>query len=144
MTEFVSNVKTIPHSDSDIYLSLSDLRNLELVKDKIPMDKIRDFYFDENSVSFTVDPVGSIKFNVVEREPHKLVKFKSEKLPFDLFLWIQLVSKDEKDTKLRLTVKADLNMFMKPMVSKPLKDAVEKISDALTLLPYDQIAQNRH
>lgn len=139
MTEFTSEVKTIPHNDADVFRVLSDLRKLELVKDKIPEDKLKDFLFDQDSVSFRVDPVGKVTFHVLEREPNKLVKFKSDRLPFDLFLWIQLVSKAEKDTRLRMTVKADLNPFIKGMVEKPMKEAVDKISDILAQLPYDQI-----
>lgn len=139
MTEFTSEVKTIQHNDADVFRVLSDLRKLELVKDRIPEDKLKDFTFDQDSVSFRVDPVGTVTFLVVEREPNKLVKFKSEKLPFDIFLWIQLVPKAEKDTRLRMTVRADLNPFIKGMVEKPMKEAVEKISDLLVQLPYDQI-----
>lgn len=139
MTEFTSEVKTISYNDTDVFRVLSDLRKLELIKDRIPEEKIKDFSFDEDSVSFRVDPVGKVTFLVVEREPNKLVKFKSEKLPFDIFLWIQLVSKAENDTRMRLTVKADLNPFIKGMVEKPMKEAVEKISDMLVNLPYDQI-----
>ncbi|WP_298650438.1 SRPBCC family protein [uncultured Proteiniphilum sp.] len=139
MTEFASEVKTISHNDADVFRVLSDLRKLELVKDKIPEDKLKDFSFDENSVSFRVDPIGKVTFLVVEREPNKLVKFKSEKLPFEVFLWIQLVAKAEKDTRLRMTVKADLNPFIRGMVEKPMKEAVDKISDMLTQLPYDQL-----
>lgn len=139
MTEFTSEVKTIPHNDADVFRVLSDFRKLELVKDKIPEDKLKDFLFDQDSVSFRVDPVGKVTFHVLEREPNKLVKFKSDRLPFDLFLWIQLVSKAEKDTRLRMTVKADLNPFIRGMVEKPMKEAVDKISDILAQLPYDQI-----
>ncbi|WP_313379693.1 SRPBCC family protein [Proteiniphilum saccharofermentans] len=139
MTEFTSEVRTIPHNDADVFRVLSDFRKLELVKDKIPEDKLKDFLFDQDSVSFRVDPVGKVTFHVLEREPNKLVKFKSDRLPFDLFLWIQLVSKAEKDTRLRMTVKADLNPFIRGMVEKPMKEAVDKISDMLAQLPYDQI-----
>ncbi len=139
MTEFTSEVKTILHNDADVFRVLSDLRKLEVVKDKIPEDKLKDFSFDQDSVSFRVDPVGKVTFLVLEREPNKLVKFKSDRLPFDLFLWIQLVSKAEKDTRLRMTVKADLNPFIRGMVEKPMKEAVDKISDILAQLPYDQI-----
>ena len=139
MTEFTSEVKTILYNDADVFRILSDLRKLELVKDKIPTDKIKDFSFDEDSVSFRVDPIGRVTFLVVEREPNKLVKFKSDRLPFDVFLWIQLVSKAEKDTRLRMTVKADLNPFIRGMVEKPMIEAVNKISDMLAQLPYDQI-----
>lgn len=139
MTEITSEVKTIPHADVEVYRVLSDLSNLELVKGRIPEGKLEDFTFDEDSVSFRVDPVGQVKFLIIEREPDKLIKFKSEKLPFDIFLWIQLVGKSEADTRMRLTVKADLNPFIRGMVEKPMREAVDKISDVLAQLPYDQI-----
>ncbi|MDD4379729.1 MAG: SRPBCC family protein, partial [Dysgonamonadaceae bacterium] len=95
--------------------------------------------FNMDSCSFRVNPIGEVKFDVVERQPNKLVKFKSGNLPFDVFLWIQLVSKGEKDTKMRLIVRADLNSFLKPMISRPMKEALDKIADVLTQLPYDSI-----
>ena len=139
MTEFVSEVKTILYSDADVYRVLSDLRKLESVKDQIPENKLNDFSFEENRVSFRLDPIGKVIFLVEEREPNKMVKFKSEKLPFDVFLWIQLVAKAEKDTRLRLTVRADLNPFISGMAQKPMREMVDKISDALTQLPYDRL-----
>ena len=139
MTEFTSDVKTIAHNDADIFRVLSDLGKLDLVKDRIPADKIKDFKSDSDSCSFRVDPVGEVRFRVVEREPNKRVKFKSENLPFDVFLWIQLVRKAEKDTKMKMTLRADLNPFIKGMVSKPLKEGLEKISDVIAALPYDKI-----
>ena len=139
MTEFISDVKTISHNDVDVFRVLSDLSKLDLIKDQIPADKIRDFTFDSDSCSFRVDPVGEVRFRVTGREPNKLVKFKSENLPFDVFLWIQLVQKAEKETKMKITLRADLNPFIKGMVSKPLKQGLEKISDVIAELPYDKI-----
>ena len=40
MTEFTSDIKTIPHNDADVFRVLSDLSKLDLVKDQIPEDKI--------------------------------------------------------------------------------------------------------
>ena len=139
MTEFVSEVKTILYSDADVYRVLSDLRKLESVKDQIPENKFSDFSFDENRVSFRLDPIGEVTFLVEEREPNKMVKFKSDKLPFDVFLWIQLVAKAEKDTRLRFTVRAELNPFISGMAQKPMREMVDKISDVLTQLPYDRL-----
>ena len=139
MTEFLSEVKTILYSDADVFRVLSDLRKLEEVKGLIPEDKLSDFSFDADAVSFRVSPIGKVTFLVVEREPNKLVKFKSEKLPFDVIVWIQLVEKAEKDTRLRLTLRADLNPFIKGMAEKPMREAVDKISEALAQLPYDRL-----
>lgn len=137
MTEdFVSEVKTIPQNADRIFDMLSDLSNLERVKDRIPQDKIKNVEFDSDSCSFAVDPVGKITFRIVEREPHKTIKFTTTNSPVPLFLWIQLKQIAEMDTRMKMTVRADLNPFLKPMVSKPLQDAVDKISALIASLPY--------
>ena len=115
--EFVSEVKQIPHNDERIFTMLSDLSNLERIKDRIPQDKIKNFEFDSDTCSFAVDPVGKITFQIVEREPNKLIKFTTTNSPVPLFLWIQLKQVAEDDTRLKITVRADLNPFLKPMVS---------------------------
>ena len=88
--EFVSEVKQIPHNDERIFTMLSDLSNLERIKDRIPQDKIKNFEFDSDTCSFAVDPVGKITFQIVEREPNKLIKFTTTNSPVPLFLWIQI------------------------------------------------------
>ncbi|MDH6356276.1 SRPBCC family protein [Parabacteroides sp. PF5-9] len=136
MTEFVSEVKVIPHNDDRIFAMLSDLSNLEKVRDRIPQDKIKDFEFDRDSCTVSVDPVGKVKFNIVEREPNKTIKFTTTNSPVTLFLWVQLKQMAENDTRMKMTIRADLNPFLKPMVSKPLQDALDKISDLIARLPY--------
>lgn len=136
MTEFVSEIKAIPHNEDRIFNLLSDLSNLEKIKDRIPDDKINDFEFDKDSCSFTVAPVGKITFQIVERDPYKTIKFTTTNSPVPLFLWIQLKQVAENDTRMKLTVKAELNAFLKPMVSKPLQEALDKISTVLASLPY--------
>lgn len=136
MTEFVSEVKTIPCNEDRIFCMLSNLSNLEKVKDRIPNDKIKDFEFDTDSCSFTVSPVGKITFQIVEREPNKTIKFSTTNSPVPLLLWIQLKQVEENDTRMKLTIHAELNPFIKPMVSKPLQEAIDKIANALVSLPY--------
>lgn len=136
MTEFVSEVKTIPYNEDRIFDMLSDLSNLEKVRDRIPEDKIKDFEFDTDSCSFNVAPVGKITFQIVEREPNKTIKFATTNSPVPLFLWVQLKQMEENDTRLKLTVRAELNPFIKPMVQKPLQEALDKISTLLASLPY--------
>ena len=136
MTEFVSEIKAIPFNDDRIFNMLSDLSNLEKVKDRSPQDKIQEFEFDKDSCSFSVAPVGKITFQIVEREPYKTVKFTTANSPIPLYLWIQLKQVEENDTRMKLTVRADLNPFLKQMVSKPLQDALDKISTILAALPY--------
>lgn len=139
MTEFESQIKKIPYSDEEIFRVLSDLSKLEHMKDKLPEDKIKDFWCTPNSCSFSVDPVGKVTFDIIEREPNKTIKFKAQGLPFEVNAWIQLVSKGENDTRMKLTLHAKLNPFIKPMVNTPLKDGVDKASEMIAGLKYDSL-----
>ena len=136
MTEFVSEIKQISQNDERIFALLSDLSNLDRIKDRIPQDKIKDFEFDTDSCSFSVNPVGKVTFQIVDRQPNKTIKFQTTNSPVPLFLWIQLKQVAEMDTRMRLTVRAELNSFLVPLVSKPLQEAVDKISEVLVSLPY--------
>ena len=134
--KFVSEIKRIPHKAEHIYGMLSDLSKLERVKDRIPAGKVKDFTFDSDSCSVSVDPVGKICFQIVEREPNQLIKFATTNSPIPLHLWIQLKEVAEADTCMKLTVGAELNPFIKQMVAKPLQEAIDKMAEVLTVLPY--------
>jgi hypothetical protein len=144
MTEFTSEIKTLPYSELTVYAVLSDLSNLEMMGDRIPKDKIKDFSFDHDSCSFSVSPVGKVRFHIVDREPPKTIKFSADQSPIEVNMWIQLVAVNPDNTKMKLTVKADLNPFIKPMLSKPLQDGINKIADILAVIPYDEIVAKKH
>ena len=71
MTKFESSVKQIPYPVEDVYRNISDLNNLERVRDRIPEDKLNSFSFDSDSVSVNVAPVGDLKLRIIEREENK-------------------------------------------------------------------------
>lgn len=136
MTKFESSVKQIPYPVENVYRNLSDLNNLERVRDRIPEDKLQDFQFDSDSVQVSVAPVGTIKLRIIEREENKCVKFETEQSPLPFNLWIQVLPVNEAESKMKVTVKADIPFMLKGMVSGPLQDGVEKIADALSQVPY--------
>ena len=135
-SKFESSVKPIPYPQQAVYNNISDLRNLEKVKDRIPEDKVSDFTFDEDTVGLNVQPVGELKLRICEREEPKCVKFETVQSPVPFNVWIQVLPVDEQNSKMKVTVKAELNPFIKSMVEKPLQEAVEKIADALALVQY--------
>ena len=136
MSEFISVVKAIPFNDDRIFDMLSDLSNLDKVKDRIPEEKFKDFTFDSDSCSFVVNPVGKITFQIVDREPNKTIKLTTIDSPVPLHMWIQLKQVAENDTRMKLTLRADLSPFIKPMASKPLQDVLDKIAAVLATIPY--------
>lgn len=136
MSKFESEIKTIPSNINNVFAKLSDLTNLEQVKDKIPQDKLKNIEFDADSLRFTVDPVGKVGLRIIEKEAPKTIKFKSELAPIDFFVWIQLKETEPNETKAKLTLQADLNPFIKGMVAKPLQEAIDKLADLIAGFPY--------
>ena len=137
--QYESDVKLIPYSQQLVYEKMKDLRNLEKVKDRLPADKVQKFECDEDSVTVTVSPVGEQTLRIVEREEPKCIKFEADHSPIPLNLWIQLLPVSESECKMRVTVRAEVNMFMKGMVAKPLKEGVQRMADVLAMIPYNQI-----
>ena len=130
-------MKQIPYSQEAVFRNISDLRNLEKVRDRVPEDKVQDFSFDEDTVSLNVAPVGELKLLIIEREEPKCVKFETAQSPVPFNVWIQVLPVTETASKMKVTVKAELNPFIKGMVSGPLQDGVEKIADALAQIHYE-------
>jgi len=136
LSTFESSIKLIEAPQQRVYDMLSDLNNLERVKDKLPADKIEDLSFDRDSVSVSVQPVGSLTLRVVEREEPKTIKFETANSPIPFNLWVQLLPASETTTKMKLTVKAELNPFIRGMVAGPIQQGLEKIAEALTMVQY--------
>lgn len=136
MSKFESSIKQIPYAQEAVYRNISNLENLEKVRDRIPEDKVKDFHFDHDSVSVSVPPVGEIRLRIIDRDEPKCVKFEAEQSPIPFHLWIQVLPVTATTSKMKVTVEAELNMFIKGMVSGPLQEGVEKIADALAIVPY--------
>lgn len=136
MTQFESNIKIIPYNQEKVYAKISDLSNLEAIKNKIPTNKVSDITFDTDSISFNISPIGNISLRIIEREPYKCVKFGTEKSPIPFNLWIQLVPTSDNECKMKLTIKAEINLFIKGMIQKPLQEGLEKMAEMLSRIPY--------
>lgn len=137
MTKFESSIREIPYPQQRVYDVLSDLSNLEKVKDRIPEDKVKDLTFDSDSLSVSVAPVGSIRLRIVDREEPKCIKFETEQSPLPFNFWIQLLPVTATSCKMKLTIKAELNPFIKGLVKKPLEEGIERMADVLQAIAYE-------
>lgn len=141
MVQFESNVKHVPYSQERVYGKLEDLNNLALLKERLEQmreklgDKIQDVTFDRDSLTLTVQGMN-VTLRIIEREPCKCIKFEGEKSPIPMNLWIQILPVSEDQAKMKVTVRAEVNMFMKAMVSKPLQEGVEILADMLAMITY--------
>lgn len=126
-----------------IFSVISDLRNLEKVRDLIPEDKVKDMEFDDDCARFKVDGLGQkVCIRIQEREPQKTVKFGVEDIPVAANLWIQLKQVEEHDTRLRLTMKADIPVMFRMMLGNKLQEGLDQAADMLAKMPFENMTNN--
>lgn len=136
-SKFESSIREIKYPQAVVYKNLSDLSNLDRIREKIPQDKLQDLSFDSDHIAIKVPMAGEIKMHIVEREEPKNIKFETEESPIPFTFWIQILPVDEFTCKMKLTIKAELNPFIKGMVQKPLKEGLEKMADVLQMIKYE-------
>jgi hypothetical protein len=160
MAKYESSIKQIAASQAAVYTKLSDLSNLQVLKEKLndpaaverikASGKVTDEQLEKarkqlHTLSFTTDtlsveipPIGKITIQITERQPQQMVKFEATQSPVPVKFWIQVLPTGESSSKMKLTLDASLNPFIKMMVEKPLKEGLERVADALSMIPYDQ------
>ena len=136
MTKIESTIREIAYPQQAVYNMLSDLSNIQKVQDKIPHEQVKNLTFTADSISISTQ-MGAVKMVIVNREEPKKIKFETQESPIPFNFWIQILPVDETSSKMKLTIKADLNPFIAGMVKKPLQEGIEKIADALQLIHYE-------
>ena len=133
MTTYESEIKTIFSSEEVVFGLLSDLNNLEKFKNAPDAPKeLQEIEFDTDSCHFKVEGLGKIGLRIVEREPNKTVKFETENIPMMKFnAWVQLKQVAENETRMKLTLKADIPMMLKMMIDSKIKDGINKVADVI-------------
>lgn len=156
MTKKESEIKVVAAPVDRVYARLGDLRNFQALKerindpqvqqmigDKVPADKMQQLVSVMEKMEFTADSIivdspmgGQITLSIIEREENKLLKFGAEGSPIPLNLWIQMLPADTYSARIKVTVGADVNLFMKAMIGKPLQQAADGVAQMLAAIPY--------
>ena len=129
-----SKIGKIETTDERIYTFLTNFDNF---KHLIPPDKVRNWQSDELSCRFTIDPIGETGIRIVEKEPFKLIKLTSlEESKLNFCFWVQLKMPAEHDTRIKLTLEADLNPMLQMVAKNPLQEFLDKLVDQLSKYPF--------
>ena len=162
MNKYESSVKTVYAPVERVYARLSDLNNIqplkekvddprfeELINSQVPADKrptpeqfqklrnnIRNLELTQDTLSGHIGPLGDITLRIVERAEPKLVKMELEGAPIQVTLWIQMLPNDENTSRLKVTIGAELNFFIRKMIESKLENAPEGLAQVLSQLPY--------
>lgn len=135
MNTYESKQKQLFVSQIEAYNKLSDLKNIEPYVSAIKQqfqDKIQDISIDSNYISLSVENINVV-FKIIDREEYKTIKFAVDNIPLSANMWIQLKEISGMETRMKLTIKADIPFFLKPMVGDKLEKGVDEIANAIAL-----------
>ena len=160
MSEYKSEVKTVFAPQQRVFDKRSNLNNLSVVQQltenpdmrqrfeeqmegKVSVqqldtivEKIKTLQFDQDSVTTDAGMLGNITLRIIEREEPKCVKFALEGAPLQANLWVQLLPASEEQSAMRITLRADLNFFLKQMLGNKLQEGVNGLAQMLASIPY--------
>jgi carbon monoxide dehydrogenase subunit G len=135
--KYESKITSAACPAQQIYRVLSNMESLEKVKDLIPKDKIQEMEIEPDRVRLKVDGLAQkITIAIVDRIENDTIKFGAEGIPMDANFWIQLKEVSPTDTRIKLTVKADIPFMFKFMVEKKLQQGLDQAADMLAQFPY--------
>ncbi len=138
-TKYESKITSACCTATQAFRVLSDLKNLERVRDLIPKDKIQELEIESDYVRIKVDGLAQkITIAIVERAENDFVKFGIEGVPMDAHLWIQMKEVSSVDTRIRLTIKADIPMMFRMMIGNKLQTGLDQAAEMLAQFPYAQ------
>ena len=132
MEKYESKQQQINHPASLIYPIIS---RLDLLSPAM-QDKVEEWQATEDSCSFKVKGM-KVGLRIAERVENTHVKIVADEggIPIDFTFWIQLKQVDERDTRVRMVLHAELNMMMRMMIGSKIQSgldqAVEGLANAL-------------
>ena len=147
-TRVISDIQKIDSPIADVYSFLSDFSKIgRLIETARQMgagqqmseisDKIENVVTTEDTCTFLVKGLGEMGVRIVEREEPKLIRLEGDgSVPFNFEVWIQLLDNGPYDTRLRITVEADLNMMMKMLLKGKLEKGINQLAEGLSKIPY--------
>ena len=138
-SKYESKITSAPCPAEQIYRVLSNMENLNRVREFIPQDKIQEMEVESDRVRLKVDGLGQkITIAIVDRIENDTIKFGTEDIPMNANFWIQLKELSPVDTRIKLTVKAYIPMMFKMMVGKKLQEGLNQAAEMLAQFPYRQ------
>ncbi len=135
---YESKIGQVAAGDKAIFDVLSNLENLNKVRDLIPEDKVQELEISPDCIRVKVGGLAQkIAIRIVEKEEYKTIKFGADNIPMAVNVWIQLKQMAENDTRMRITLKADIPMMFRMMLDKKMQQGLDQAVDMLCRLPYN-------
>lgn len=132
MEKYESKIKVVKATAEAVYTRLTDLSRMG---EALPPQLAKDCVATEDECRIVTDKMGELCFRIAERKPHELVKYSVEaKMPIGMELHVQMKPAPDCDgeSRLKVTLSADIPMLLRPMIGSKLQEIAEKMADSMS------------
>ena len=131
MVNYKSKRAVVSKAPYELYMAFVDMRNFMQF---LPEDKKEGVTADYDSIQATVQGF-TIGVKVVDRVPYSKIEFADDGAPFQFRLKLHFdPATDPYKTDFQIVVDAELNFMMKTLLGGKIKEALDKIVDALVAM----------
>lgn len=129
MTEYKSKHGTVSKAPYELYMAFCDLSNVVKL---LPEDKKEMVSADYDTLDFMVQGFN-IGVKMVQRTPYSRLELADNDAPFhfNITMHFDASAADPYKTDFYIDLSADLNFMMKTLIGGKIKDALNKVVDAL-------------
>lgn len=136
--EIKSKRAVVSKAPYELYMTFVDMRNFVQF---LPEDKKEGVTADYDTVHAQVQGF-SIGVKVVERVPYSRIEYADDGAPFQFRLKLHFdPASDPYKTDFQIVVDAELNFMMKALLGGKIKEALDKIVDALVAMSEGRIPE---
>lgn len=126
--EIKSKKGVVSKAPYELYMAFADMRNFVQF---LPEDKKQDVTAEYDSLHAVVQGFN-IGIRVTERVPYSRIEFEDDGAPFQFHLTMHFdAAADPYKTDFQIVLEAELNFMMKTLLGGKLKEALDKVVDAL-------------
>ena len=136
--KITSKTAVVSKAPYELYMVFTDMSNFVRF---LPEDKKADVTADYDSLHATVQGFN-IGVRITERVPYSRIDFADDGAPFKFALSMHFdASTDPYKTNYSINLDADLNFMMKTLLGSKLKDAIDKIVDAIAAMSEGRVPE---
>lgn len=134
--ELSSEKRVVNYPIERVFTKVSNFENLRAVVNERSFNGFSIEVLDEDRCSLQTGFTGNVLLEITHRQAPNLVCVTLKGSPIDGKLSLVLSSNDLSSTELQVKAEGDVPVFVRAMVSKPLGEALNKLVDLLSQIPY--------
>lgn len=130
MTKIETEKVNCPQPAETIYNFLSDFNNFKALMPP----QVSDWQSTSDTCSFTINNMATVGMKIESKTPHSQIHIVSDggKVPFSFTLDVVITPIDANNCTGQLFFKADIPIFLRPMVSGPLSNFFNLLAKKMT------------